>query len=273
MSAGTQRSTFQWRQGLCNLAGVVLLILAASFVPADTSLSQLKKAGVLRVCVPPVRLPLITGETATPGYDAELLTLLSERIGVRLSLRPVPAMNSDFNPRNWGLNRGMCEAIAGGIVDTPETRNFLQIVPTGAMTGWAIVAKGAGDLDPGGRVAVLAMPGLDRLAASRFLHTSGQEAVLVRDTGELADLLAQGAAQAALTDLATAKRVAAMQGLTTHLPRAEGMAPRSFGVGIWKGDLTLRRALARAMQTLQDDGTLTELRARYGLAEAPALQP
>ena len=80
------------------LGGVYLL-------PPDTSLSEVRKAGVLRACMPPLYPPLVTGDRAAPGIDVELLEALAQGLGVKLVVTSNPAMGQDFNPRNWHVTR------------------------------------------------------------------------------------------------------------------------------------------------------------------------
>ena len=51
------------------LGGVYLL-------PPDTSLGEVRKSGLLRVCMPPSYPPLVTGNAEAPGIDVELVTAL-----------------------------------------------------------------------------------------------------------------------------------------------------------------------------------------------------
>src|ERR1700687_1551334 len=80
------------------LGGVYLL-------PPDTSLSEMRKAGVLRACMPPDYTPLVTTDRNAPGIDVELLQALAKGLGVRLVITPNPAMGQDSNPRNWHVTR------------------------------------------------------------------------------------------------------------------------------------------------------------------------
>src|SRR5207249_4792051 len=88
------------------LAGVYLL-------PADTSLSEVRRAGLLRACMPPVYPPLVTADPAAPGIDVELLRALAEKLTLKFVISPNPAMGQDFNPRNWRGTRAQCEVLAG----------------------------------------------------------------------------------------------------------------------------------------------------------------
>lgn len=257
---------FRWRPGLINIAVIAALLFTVSHLPADTSLSELQKSGVLRVCVPTARPPLVTGDTAHPGYDAEVLTDLARRMGLRLSLRTSPAMGTDFNPRNWRLNRGQCELIAGGVIDSAETRDFLQAIPTGAMTGWGLILPEGDAFDDGTSAAVLPAAGLDRLALSRAMRAAGVRLTLVQNTDEMLRQLSQGTIDAGITGKAIADGIAAGQnGFVAEWLAVDGVGPLSFAIGAWKGDASLRRAVADHIAEAEWDGTLPHLRELYGL--------
>src|ERR1700704_3591271 len=140
------------------LGGVYLL-------PPDTSLREVRKAGVLRACLPPDYPPLVTGDRDAPGIDVELLQALAKSIGVKLVITPNAAMGQDFNPRNWRVTRAQCEVLGGGVVVSPITKSFLETSPPYAQSGWALVGSKPSTDIQGQRVGVLTgISGLDRLA-------------------------------------------------------------------------------------------------------------
>src|SRR5436190_1466750 len=100
------------------LAGVYAL-------PPDTSLAEVRKSGLLRVCMPPSYPPLVTGNPQAPGIDVELVSALAKKLGLRLVVSLNQAMGVDFNPRNWRVTRAQCEILAGGVVASPVTKSFL----------------------------------------------------------------------------------------------------------------------------------------------------
>src|ERR1700730_8708628 len=154
------------------LAGVYLL-------PADTSLTEVRRAGLLRACMPPLYPPLVTAGPAAPGIDVELLRALAADLGLKFAITPNQAMGEDFNPRNWRVTRAQCEVLAGGVVASPVTRSFLETSPPYAQTGWAFVSPNPiGDL-PGRRAGVFTgISGLDRIALSRFLRSNNVEVTI-----------------------------------------------------------------------------------------------
>src|SRR5436190_6633814 len=166
---------------------LILGLLAAVYLlPADTSLSEVRRAGVLLACMPPLYPPLVTCEPNAPGIDVELLRALADGLALRFSVTPNPVMGQDFNPRNWRVTRAQCEVLAGGVVASPVTRSFLDTSPSYAQTGWAFVAPAPVGDPQGRRAGVLAgISGLDRIALSRFLRAKNVDMTVVPSAAEL----------------------------------------------------------------------------------------
>ncbi|MBV9968882.1 MAG: hypothetical protein JO228_02775, partial [Xanthobacteraceae bacterium] len=162
------------------------LLLAVNFLPPDTSLGEVRAAGVLRACVPTEYPPLVTGDAAAPGIDIELLRALAADMGVRLLVSTNAAMGRDFNPRNWHITRAQCDVLAGGVVASPVTKSFLETSPAYAETGWAYLAPHPVDAISGRRAGVLVgISGLDRLVLSRYLREQNVELTIVAGAAEL----------------------------------------------------------------------------------------
>src|SRR5690606_24260426 len=139
------------------------------FLPADTSLSQIRERGVLKLCVPESYPPLVTGNPEQPGYDVELAKGIAKHLGVRLAVNTLPTIGRDFNPRNWMVTRAQCDMLGGGVADTLQTRNFMQTLPTGIELSWMLIAP-SGELPaPGNTIVIIpGSSGLDRLQLSSF---------------------------------------------------------------------------------------------------------
>src|SRR5437763_15181014 len=114
------------------LAGIYAL-------PPDTSLSEVRKSGLLRVCMPPSYPPLVTGNPEAPGIDVELVQAMARKLGVRLVVNLNQAMGVDFNPGNWRVTRAQCEVLAGGVVASLTPRSFLETSRSFGETGWALL--------------------------------------------------------------------------------------------------------------------------------------
>lgn len=250
------------------LAVVVGLLGAAYFLPPDTSLAQVKRAGVLRACVPTEYRPLVTGNADAPGVDVEILQEVASRLGVRLSLNRQAAIGQDWNPRNWRLTRAQCQVVAGGIVSSNTTRSFMDTTPSHAETGWVLIAGGSGEKRPldGSTVGFYAgLTGLDRISLSRFLRAQGARVVTVHSRRDIAEGLRSGRFDFGVSEALLGRTIAGEEGwhaslLPDELPRY----PLAFG--LWRGDLTLKRAVVDALADMERDGSLSDIWLRYEVA-------
>lgn len=245
------------------LIGGVGLLFAVYLLPPDTSLAEVQRSGTLTACLPPSRPPLVTGDPAAPGLEVELLGEIASEMGLNFRPVTVPAMGADFDPSLWRITRAHCAVIGGGTLDTAETRAFLSVTQPFAETGWVTISSNPEEPIGGKRAAVLAnVPGADRLTLSRFLRDQNVAVTLVRSADELAEALTSGAADIGIADALYAKAIASDIGLvTSDLPppfRHEGLV-----FGLWKGDLTLKRAIGSALQRISADGRLAALQAKY----------
>ena len=250
------------RRDLVGAIPILALLAAVYLLPPDTSLSQARAAGALRACMPTIHPPFVTADAAAPGIDVEILRALTRELG--LSLVPVeePAMGRDFNPRSWHLTRAACELVAGGLAASPMTRSFLETSPPYAQTGWAVLAPMPGLELRGRKVGVLApATGLDRKATATYLRAQATQNVIVADPDALVAGLREGRFEAAVTEKLLADQIAAREHWTADwladLPRY----PLAFG--LWKGDLTLKRAIADGLDRLERDGTTATILMRY----------
>jgi polar amino acid transport system substrate-binding protein/cystine transport system substrate-binding protein/membrane-bound lytic murein transglycosylase F len=238
------------------------LLAAAYLLPPDTSLSEMRAGGALRACLPSVHPPFVTGEAAAPGIDLEILRALARELGVTLLPAEEPAISRDFNPRSWHLTRAACELIAGGLAATPMTRSFLETSTPYAQTGWAVLApQRLADLRRL-RIGVLApASGLDRIALTSYLRLEAAQVAILPDADALVGGLHEGRFEAAITEKLLADRIAAHERWVADwldkLPRY----PVAFG--LWKGDLTLKRAVNAGLERLRGDGTLETTLERY----------
>jgi ABC-type amino acid transport substrate-binding protein len=255
------------RSNVLTFGFVALLLWGVTFLPPDTTLAQVRSSGLLRVCTPNSYPPLVTGNRDQPGIDIEILAAVADRLGVRLVPVANSAIGRDFNPRNWRITRAHCLVIAGGIVDTPATRSFLVVTRPHLETGWAaVVPEPRSTSLQGANVGFFAgLTGLDRLGLSRWLRDQGADVSVVSTFGEAHDGLTSGRFDVIVSEALSARRIAeATDGVAHWLPLASGRIPLAFG--LWKGDLTLERAVKRELVTLERDGTIDALLDAYALA-------
>jgi len=252
----------RWRRPLSYLF-IFAPLAAVYLLPPDTSLGELRRAGVLRACVPTLYPPLVTDDPTAPGIDIELLAGLAKNLGVRLDLTRNEAMGRDFNPRSWHVTRAQCEVLAGGIVASPVTKSFLETSPAYEETGWAfILPTPLGSLQ-GRRAGVLAgVSGLDRIGLARYLRERMVEVTIAPGAAELVRGLRDGRFEFAVTERLLAGQLASREGWSVEW--APAALPRyPVVLGLWKGDLTLKRAIVDGLEKLERDGETAAIISRY----------
>ena len=260
-----------WRKALSYV--LIFAPLAAVYaLPPDTSLGEVRRTGVLRACVPFLYPPLITDDPAAPGIDVELLRGLAKHLGLRLDFSRNDAMGRDFNPRSWRVTRAQCEVLAGGIVASPATKSFLETSPSYAETGWAFIMPtplaappaGTPPASPRGRRAtVLAgFSGLDRIGLARYMREHMIEFGIAASASELVQGLRDGRFDFGVTERLLAEQLASREGWSVVWAPPE--LPRyPIVLGLWKGDLTLKRAIVGGLAKLEHDGEMAAIIARY----------
>jgi ABC-type amino acid transport substrate-binding protein len=239
------------------------LLAAVYLLPPDTSLSEVRHAGVLHVCLPPVDPPFVTGDSQAPGIDVEILQALARELGLKLAPVPEPAMGRDFNPRGWHVTRAACEVLAGGVVASPTTRSFLETSLPYAQTGWALLAPLPVAELHARKIGVFTPPsGLDRIALASHLRAAQVQPILVSSADALVAGLRDGRFEVGVTERLLAERIANRESLVADwLPGDLPRYPVAFG--LWKGDLTLKRAIGSGLERLERDGTTAAILAKY----------
>jgi polar amino acid transport system substrate-binding protein/cystine transport system substrate-binding protein/membrane-bound lytic murein transglycosylase F len=251
---------------LITLAAIVALFGAVYLLPPDTSLAEVERAGVLRVCVPSLYPPLVTGKPDAPGLDIEFTQAIADRLHVRLVANANPAMGRDFNPRNWNVTRAQCQMLAGGVVVSDTTRSFLDTTPPHLETGWALFAKKLPDTLQNAKLGFYSgLVGLDRIALSQFLQAHKARVEIAASAEALAEGVRSGRLDAAISEALMARQLAGTIGAeVAWLPQPLPRYP--VALGLWKGDLTLKRALLEVIGTLDREGLTRELARRYAIA-------
>lgn len=248
---------------------LILGLLGAVYaLPPDTSLSEARGAGLLRACMPPNYPPLVTGDLAAPGIDVELLNAVARDLGLELAVTNNQAMGQDFNPRNWRVTRAQCQVLAGGVVSSQTTRSFLDVTPPHAETGWMLILARPLAGWSGKRIGVYTgISGLDRLALSRLLRARSATPAIAQNAEDLAKGLREGRFDAAITESLLAEKIADANGWKTEWTPAE--LPRfELVFGLWKGDLTLKRAIVASLARLDASGETAKIIARYASGAA-----
>lgn len=257
----------RWLGDLGTLGVIAALFVGVYLLPPDSSYGEVEKTGRLNVCMPTLYPPLVTGNPAEPGFDVELLGLVADKLGLRLTVVPNAAMGNDFNPRSWRVTRAQCQVLAGGIALTRPVLSYLDATAPYLSTGWAVVSPKPLESLEGKSVGFYAgLTGLDRVALSRSLRAAGIRAKIVNSADALAKGLADGSYDAGFSEALTARQIAGAN--DWYVEWAPGNDERyPLGIGLWKGDLTLKRQLSGALASLESDGTLQLLKEKYDIAD------
>jgi ABC-type amino acid transport substrate-binding protein len=256
------------RRDVITFAGVFSLLGAVYFLPPDTALRQVETAGTLRVCLPSSYPPLVTGDSAAPGIDVELLQGIAKDLNVRLVSVINPVMGKDFNPRAWRITRAQCEVLAGGVVGSATTRSFLETTPSYATTGWAWISPHPPATLQGSRIGVLVgVSGLDRVALATWLRAAKAQVTITSDATSLVQGLKDGRFDAGITERLLAVELAAPQGWTVNWMPPE-LQRYPVVLGLWKGDLTLKRAIVSALDRMRRSGEMATIIARYSPSQS-----
>jgi polar amino acid transport system substrate-binding protein/cystine transport system substrate-binding protein/membrane-bound lytic murein transglycosylase F len=161
------------------------------------------------------------------------------------------------------VTRAQCEVLAGGIVASPLTKSFLETSPPYEETGWAFVLPKPLASIEGRRAGVLAgVSGLDRIALARYLREQKVELTIAPGAAEFTGGLRDGRFEFGAAERLFATALAAQQGYGVEW--APSTLPRyPVALGLWKGDLTLKRAIVDALGQLERDGEVAAIIARY----------
>lgn len=264
-----------WRSrfsGLDTLAVVFGVLIAVQVLPPDATLTELKKTGRITVCMPDSYPPLVTGEAQAPGFDVELVGEIGRRLGLSVNIRPNRAMATDFNPRSWRVTRAQCQLLAGGVVLTASTLSFLDGTPPYLATGWAVVMPEPLHSLNGQTVAFYGgVAGLDRISLSRQLRADGADLLIVDSVGDMERAVLSGEAAAAVTDGLRARQMATDHSWSVAWASEADMVGFPIGLGLWKGDLTLKREIVTILAQLEQEGFLDTLYEKYEIAPIDAV--
>lgn len=255
-----------WLFDFAPLAACFALLFAVSFLPPDTSRGEVDRLGRLSVCMPALYPPLVTGNPEAPGFEVELMGEVATRLGWRLNVVSNSAMGRDFNPRSWRITRAQCQMLAGGIALNQNTRSFLDATQPHLVTGWALIAPPGETIETvGSPIGFLAgLAGLDRISLSQYLRNQSITATIVNDASALAAGLESGEFDAAITEGLLAQQL--FLDSSYELTLLDGPLERfGLGLGFWKGDQTLKRAVEATLADIWEDGTVLSIAERYSL--------
>lgn len=212
-------------------------------LPPDNSLALIRQDKVLNVCVPPDLPPYLSASDGTgQGSEAELVRRLARRIGVDVGWSLQSGWLTSPDPVDWGLRPESCDLLAGGIVDSEDTRALMTL--TGYQTtGWTVLHLGG---RAGGRLAILNPHwGLSSDPAFDWADKAGLEYDLLARTTDALDGVRAGKYRAVLALAPENRWLLAQQDLPAGaLKSVPELGRVRLALGVWKTRITLRRAVA-----------------------------
>lgn len=217
----------------------VLSYLALRQLPPDNSLSRVKAAGVLTVCIPPALPPFVStddGGSAATGSEAAMIERVAKRIGVPVGWNVQAAWGTSPDPVDWGVRPESCDMLAGGIISTAETQGLMQVLPYGT-SGWAQLTTTATPrqlailTNHWGLAADDAFGWADTRNLDFVAVPSAQDALTALNSGERDSVLGLAAEVAWLHDQLPGSTVRAVSDLPAQ----------TLALGMWKNNITLKR--------------------------------
>ena len=257
------------------LRGLALAVLSLGAAGAEAAqhegLEAVRQRGYLRICADPANLPYSSNDTATPGFEVEIASLIARELGVTPRLEWHPTYVRALRP----LREGACELFMG----LPPDRRFREGNPWIAvsrpyytMVHGLVTRTDAGPLTiadlKGKRVAV-------ELASIAEVHVAYRdvERGLYRTQEEAFRAVAETKAVAALIWFPVAAWLARNRPELRVTPIAEDGLTFTIGAGVRRRDPGLAGAVDKALERLLDSGQVAAVLARYGVAPpAPRAQ-
>jgi polar amino acid transport system substrate-binding protein len=200
---------------------------------------------VLNVCVPPDLPPYIESSVGEGvGSEAVLVRRVAARIGVDVAWSLQSGWLTSPDPVDWGLRPESCDLLAGGIVDSEDTRALMTLSDY-QKTGWTLLSLG----QRAGRLAILNPHwGLASDRAFDWADRRGQDYDLLTRSAEALDGVRAGKYAAVLALAPENRWLQTQQALpAAALQPVPALGPVRLALGVWKTRITLRRAVAAVL--------------------------
>ena len=246
---------------IIGLALVALTWAAGVEAAQHEGLEAVRVRGYLRVCADPANLPYSSNDTATPGFEVELATLVARELGV------IPRLewHNTFVRALKPLRDGACELFMG----LPPDRRFREGNPWIAvsrpyytMAHGLVTRADAGPLTvadlKGQRVAV-------ELASIAEVHVGYRdvERALYKTQEQAFRAVTDGSAVAALVWLPVAGWLSRNRPELRVTPLTDEGLAFPIGAGVRRRDPGLAAAVDRAIERLLESGQVGAILAKY----------
>lgn len=208
------------------------------------------------------------------GFDPELVDALAKEMGDKVEIK-----DTRFEQLIPNLNADQFDVIASALYITAERAKEIDYIPYFATGNSIVVLETASpivDVEGLCGLKVAVIKGGDivnrlRDEASLDCTDAGKSAIDVREfttDPEGTQALVSGQVDAQVTDAAVATTLGEKSSAPVKITSKELLYPVQVGLGVKKGNTKVFDRLTKAMETLQANGSLDKLYAKYNLAPA-----
>lgn len=243
------------------LSALLLVMLAA--LPAATMarpLAEVRSAGVIRIGVNPNFPPMSAygPKNELEGFDVDVANAIARALGVKLQL--VPTATAQRIPF---LTAGRVDLALGALTITPERAEVVDFtVPLHTETMSVLLtdrvrAKSWRELDRAD-ITLVNMRGNTSVALLKEKLPKAK-VLLVDGNADTVRALAQGRADAMVENIDFFWRYTKAHPNVRWQRLPEPILTKTCGIGVGKGNVTLRAAVDEALRKLHSDGTIGRL--------------
>ncbi|AKO53393.1 amino acid ABC transporter substrate-binding protein [Marinobacter psychrophilus] len=247
----------------------VFAVFASVASVQATTLSDIKKDGVLKVAVPQDFPPFgsIGSDMAPRGYDIDMANLIGEELGVNVELVPVTSAN-----RIPFLTTGKVDLVISSLGKNPDRAKVIDFTDpyapffNGVFGPESSDVKNADDLD--GKMIAVTRGSIEDLELTKIAPEGATLKRFEDNNGTISaflsgqtDLIATGNVVAAAVAEQTSGRGLEVKFLIKNSP---------CFVGVAKGDTALIATVNEIIKKARQDGRLNEISKRWLNAPLPA---
>ncbi|MFP3584735.1 ABC transporter substrate-binding protein [Paraburkholderia sp. SIMBA_055] len=251
----------------------LLSVVAIVTLYGAVSAAEPIKAGVY-----PSYPPLDMRDPATnelTGFDLELGTALAAKLG-----RPLDWKETSYSELIAAVKTGRIEIFFNGMFDTPERQEQIGFVDYLRSGSQFITLASKPYRTPeslcGKKVGISRMtnaPAAMQRWSQQVCEKTGKPAAIyvpAENSVDARSQMTQGRTDAVMMDSLTIPYVIA-QNRNAFVTVGDPIEYTSMGIGVAKGDATLQKQLAVALQSLVDDGSYAKLLKKWGLSPTSAI--
>lgn len=234
--------------------------------PAN-SLERIKAEGVLRVGIdasyPPMEFVDEDGKTPI-GFDIDLANAVAEKLGVKAEFTII-----DWAGIQVGLLGGHYDAIMSSMTITEKRQkemDFVQYLTMGIAYASRPGVEVKTDADLHGKVVVVQEETTAQFYIEDLMENAGIQPVELRSFPYATDAFREVANERADVVAIDAPVAGYYAQLDPELYKVTGMAemdPDPIGIALRKGETELRDAIQKAVDELEAEGTLHELKVKW----------